>query len=106
MTDDQIEFGSAGIEDGTRRQVIFPMRWRCEPSRDHSIPCHGQGNRGALGECVRPMTSRSEAKQSHHTCKRCDSLSYLLLAVRQEVGVGLEVTREIVLDIEHETERG
>jgi hypothetical protein len=73
MTDDQIEFGSGGIEDGTRRQVIFPMRWRCEPSGDHSIPCHGQGNRAALEERVPPMTSGSEAKHHHHTCKRCDS---------------------------------
>jgi hypothetical protein len=31
--------------------------------------------------------------------------SYLLLAVRQEVGVGLEVTTEIVLDVEHKTDR-
>jgi hypothetical protein len=73
MTDEQGEFGGGGSEDGTRRQVIFPMCWRCEPSRDRSIPCHGQGNHAALGERVPPMTNSSEAKYHHHTCKRCDS---------------------------------
>ncbi len=45
MTDEQGEFGSVGIEDGTRRQVIFPYPDRlshhvtaqCELARNKQI---------------------------------------------------------------------